>query len=103
MESNQISPRSRRSKLQIQELLNEYEKSKLSVADFCKLHHISIKNFHRWKSRYKTNGVDKNKTSSFATLDVVDSTQFLPGLFAEVKGIKVYQSVSASFLKELLT
>jgi hypothetical protein len=102
MESNQISPRSRRSKQQIQDLLNEYEKSKLTVIAFCKLHRISAGNFHKWKSRYRDMRVHKKKTSGFAKVDVIDLSKPQMGLFAEIKGIKIFQPVSASFLKELL-
>src|SRR5437762_3206027 len=101
-EANQIISRRRRSMQQIQDLLMEFEKSKVTVKDFCKLHNMSTGNFHKWRSRYKSNLVSKKKVAGFATLDVVDSSMVLMGLFAEVKGIRIYQPVSASFLKELL-
>jgi hypothetical protein len=45
----------------------------------------------------------KRKTSGFATVDIVSSSQLIVGgLFAEVKGIKIYQPVNPLFLKELL-
>jgi hypothetical protein len=94
--------RYRRSRQQVQELLNLFAKSNVSVKDFCKQHTISAANFHKWRSRYKSNLVSKENTSGFATVDVVDSLPGLQSLFAEVKGIKIYQRVSASFLKELL-
>ena len=100
--SNQIISRTRRNKQQIQDLLNEFEQSNLSAKDFCKKHHISRPNFHKWKSRYTSNRVIKNKNAGFAAVEVVDSSTVLRGLFAEVKGIRIYQPVSASFLRELL-
>ena len=100
VEQLQKAVRDRRSRQQIQELLNLFAKSNVSVKDFCKLHSISAANFHKGKSRYKTG---KEKTSGFARVDVIDSSSSISqGLFAEVKGIKIYQPVSASFLKELL-
>ncbi len=98
----QINARTRRSKQQIQDLLHEFEKTGTTVKDFCKLHNISTGNFHKWKSRYKVAPLKKNKGSGFAKLDVVETSFVVPGLFAEVKEIKIYQPVSASFLKELL-
>jgi hypothetical protein len=98
----QISSRSRRSKQQIEDLLNEFERSKTTVKDFCRRHSINTGNFHKWRSRYKSLPVGKKNVSGFAAINVVDSTSVLPGLFAEVKGIKIFQPVSASFLKELL-
>jgi hypothetical protein len=93
--------RLRRNRRQIVELLEQFENAGVSVADFCKQHHISISNFHKWKSRYKSKPVAKNKTSVFTTLDILSSSS-PASLFAEVKGIKIYQPVSASFLKDLL-
>ncbi|MBA2745077.1 MAG: transposase [Flavisolibacter sp.] len=98
----QISPRRRRSKQQIQDLLHEFKKSNTTVKDFCNQHSINACNFHKWKSRYKNISFSKKKTSGFATLAVIDSMPVLPALFAEVKGIRIYQPVSASFLKEFL-
>jgi phosphoribosylamine-glycine ligase len=97
-QSNLTSSRSRRSKQQILDLLSEFEKSKATAKDFCKQYNISPANFHKWKSRYKSNETGMKKTFGFATLDVISSSS----LFAEVKGIRIYQPVSASFLKELL-
>jgi hypothetical protein len=102
--------RHRRSGQQVQELLELFAKSNLSVKDFCRQHSISRANFHKWKSRYKSKPDGKEKIlglpvrqAGFATLDVVSSLHAtVPGLFAEVKGIRIYQPVSASFLKELL-
>ena len=67
------------------------------------MHYISTGNFHKWKSRYKDDPVGKKKRPGFATFDIVSLSQAAsPGLFAEVGRIKIYQPVSASFLKELL-
>lgn len=100
--SNHIISRTRRNKQQIQDLLKEFEQSNLSAKDFCKKHQISRPNFHKWKSRYNSKRIFKNKNAGFATVEVVDLPGALQSLFAEVKGIRIYQPVSASFLKELL-
>jgi hypothetical protein len=96
--------RYRRSRQQIQELLNLFANSNSGVKDFCKQHSISAANFHKWKSRYKTGKEKKTGLpggqAGFARIDVFSSSSAM--LFAEVKGIRIYQAVSASFLKELL-
>jgi transposase-like protein len=95
--------RQRRSNQQILQLLEEFEKSKATVKDFCKKHGISTGNFHKWKSRYRSKSVIKSKASGFAAIDVVSSPQVVSHLlFAEVGSIKIYQPVSATFLKSLL-
>jgi hypothetical protein len=96
----QHSKRARRSKKQILDLLHEFEKSGKTIADYCKLHNISTGNFRKWKSRYKINSTTSNRKYGFAKLNVSASTS--SALFAEVNGIRIYQPVSASFLKELL-
>ncbi|MEJ7911994.1 MAG: hypothetical protein WKF70_02480 [Chitinophagaceae bacterium] len=96
----QKSPRPRRNKDQILELRDQFEKSTLRVKEFCLRHHINRAIFNKWKSRYKSKPVIKKRTSGFATIDVASSSTV--ALFAEVKGIRIHQVVSASFLKELL-
>lgn len=87
--------RRRRTQAQIQQLLSQFAKSNVSVADFCKTNDIYPANFHKWKSRYKKQ--DKpTPVSGFAVLDISS-----PGLFAEVNGIRIYQLVDAAYLKEL--
>jgi hypothetical protein len=97
-QEQKIAARHRRSKQQIEELLNLFAKSNSGVKDFCREHNISPANFHKWKSRYKINPERKKNASGFARMDIVS----LPGLFAEVNGIKLYQPVSAAYLKELV-
>ena len=100
MEQKDQKPlRPRRSKDQILELLDQFEKSTLPAKEFCLRHHINPAIFNKWKSRYKSKPIKKT-TSGFATIDVASSSTV--ALFAEVKGIRIYQVVSASFLKELL-
>jgi hypothetical protein len=54
--------RYRRSRQQVQELLNLFAKSNVSVKDFFKKQTISAANFKKWSSRYKRNLVIKEKT-----------------------------------------
>ena len=94
------SSKRRRKRAQILELLQEFEKSDMTVRDFSKLHNISTGILYKWKNRYKN---DDTKTVGFAQVNINPTSHAPRGLFAEVRGIKIYQPVSATFLKELLT
>lgn len=99
--TNKIS-RLRRSHKQIEELLEGFEKGNSNIAEFCELHSISKATFHKWKSRYRTKTQKNAKGIGFARLKIPMRALDTPsGLFAEVNGIKVYQPVAATYLKEL--
>jgi|SRR5882672_1550473 len=94
------SPRIRRTRQQIQDLLAEFSKTGCTVKEFCLIHHISQGAFHKWQSRLKSKPAQKHKQQGFAEVQV---GSFSSGaLFAEVNGIRIYQPVMASYLKELL-
>ena len=94
-----LSQKSRkfRSRAEILELISQQELSGLSVKAFCRSNSLSESSFNNWLRRYKNKGV--RTEGSFAAVYV----QPTPGgaLFAEIRGIKIYQPVSAVFLKEL--
>ena len=87
--------RIRRSNQEILNLLNEFEKNQVSVKEFCLMHNIGKATFHKWQTRYTTKA---ERPSGFASLQIIPSAA---SLFAEVKGIKIYQPVAASYLNEL--
>jgi len=92
-------PRSRRTQQQVAELLVEFTNAGCTVKEFCRVNHISQATFHKWRSRLKIKAAQKAISPGFAEV-LVHSTS--PGaLFAEVKGIRIYQRVSAAYLKEL--
>ncbi len=88
-----------RSKEEIISLLEECRKSGKSVKEFAKTKGIHEATYYNWRNKY----VGKEKRAGFAKLKI-NPTQatHTSVLFAEVKGIKIYQTVSASYLKELL-
>jgi hypothetical protein len=97
--SQQNSPvRKRRSQEEILELLQQFTKSGLTIKAFCAEQAIHPITFSKWRSRYK---IDSG-SSSFTTLRVADAINVSALLFAEVRGIRIYHPVSASFLKDLL-
>ena len=99
MEQTGKAPRQCRTNQQILQVLDEFKRSGLTVVDFCKQQHINVGNFNKWKSRYMSASVTNNQKSGFAKLNIATSSTTL---FAEVNGIRLYQPVSASFLKELM-
>ena len=100
MESSQLrTATKRRTRAQMQELKESFEKSNLAVHSFSRLHNISTAILYRWKNAYQNGG---GKSSGFARVTITPSQHGAQGLFAEVGGIRIYQPVSASFLKELL-
>lgn len=96
---NQSSPRTRRTRQQISALLSKYKSSGLTVMEFCERQRIHKSNFYKWVSRYPEKSKSKKiQRSAFAKVQVTSSE--IP-LFAEVNGIRIYQAVAASYLKEL--
>ncbi|WP_205514362.1 IS66 family insertion sequence element accessory protein TnpA [Longitalea arenae] len=100
MESNSITKKAKvfRSKQEIKRLLMEHAQSGLSVKSFCAGLHIDDGTFYHWKKKYTKDTGAAGKTG-FAPVEIVPSACTL---FAEVGSIKIYQPVSAAYLKELL-
>jgi hypothetical protein len=94
-ESKEKVVRKFRGKTAIVRLLEEQSRSGQSIKSFCAANGIAEGTFHNWKHRY--NG-EVDACAGFATVQLIAE----PGLFAAVGGIKIYQSVSAAYLKELL-
>jgi hypothetical protein len=88
--------RSRRTAKEIRGLLELFDSSAMSAKQFCITNGISETVFYKWRGRYRA----VEQKNDFIPLRVEASG--LHSLFAEVNGIRIYQPVSASFLKELL-
>jgi hypothetical protein len=86
-----------RSKQQIEQLLAEQASCGQSARVFCAERHIPVGTFYHWKKKYGQSVTRKG--AGFATVQIVPSVG--GGLFAEVGVIKIYQPVSAAYLKEL--
>lgn len=78
-------------------IVEEFRASGQSMSAFCQQHGINKNSLSRWASRGPVS--QENGRSGFALLQVRTPS---PDLFAEVNGIRIFQPVSASFLKELL-
>ena len=92
--------RSRRTAKEIKNLLETFWQSGMAVKDFCILHNISETLFSKWRSRYGNTSAVKG--NNFVLLHDPAEVKNGSMLFAEVKGIKIYQAVAASYLKELI-
>lgn len=92
--------RTRRTREQIENLLTEFSKTGETIKQFCQQHNISAGTFHKWQSRHKGKVLKKVNGSGFAAITVAPLST--GNLFAEVKGIRIYQPVSAAYIKELL-
>lgn len=92
------SQRQLRSSGQKEELLQLQQRSGLSIKSFCVKHNIAMATFDNWKQQRKKQ-VAVVEGSGFAELEIQVPCQ--PLLFAEVKGIRLYQPVSVDFLKAL--
>lgn len=101
MEQRDVSKvRVRRTQHQIDDLLTAYEETGYGVKEFCEMKGLNRGNFHKWLSRRKEACVNNPAASSFSKLVLQPSSN--EHLFAEVSGIRLYQPVSASYLKELV-
>ncbi|HVI44813.1 MAG TPA: transposase [Chitinophaga sp.] len=86
--------RKRRSKKEIHRILQEYEGCNQSIEDYCKKQNIPSNTFYNWRKKYGTGAL-----GGFTKVLVTVPSQ--GNLFAEVGKIRLYQPVSAAYLKEL--
>ena len=99
MEQQKIK-RSRRTANEIGRLLEEFNQAGISAKEFCTIHGITEAGFYKWRTRYGNKPAKKR--NAFVMLQAASTVTREAALFAEVKGIKIYQAVAASYLKELL-
>jgi len=86
-------------------LIARYDKSTTTVKEFCQLQGLTQGIFYYWQKKYHTENSEFGSQSGFIQLQVEAPQQVgvHQGLFAEVRGIRLYQAVPAAYLKELLT
>jgi hypothetical protein len=92
--------RTRRTRQQIESLIAGFSQSGLTVKEYCLSHGISQGVFHKWKARFKKEKFRKTGEPAFASMKICTSS--FNTLFAEVGSIRIYQPVTAAYLKELL-
>jgi hypothetical protein len=97
----------RRTRKQIIKLLKDYNSREgMTIVEFCKLNDINKSNFYNWQKCYAIKESKPGKPKGFVPLQVTHpspSSDIVPSLFAEVKGVRLYQVVSSEYLKALLS
>lgn len=94
---------SRRSKTQMLEIVDEYDKTKdLTIKEFCKLRQISEGSFYTARKRHRARGIVKKQSSGFISIASPVLKEPRVSLFAEVNSIRLYQAVPAEYLKALV-
>jgi hypothetical protein len=101
MEPNYPGGRRQRTPEEIIKLLEEYENSEgITVKEYCAMIGVSDAAFYNWRKMYGPKNENDEKQGSFIEL-VPSEDMPVQRLFAEVRGIKLYQPVNAEFLKAL--
>jgi hypothetical protein len=95
------SIKSKRTRQEMAQLLREYDKGQgISAKDFCQKHQISEGAFYSARKRQRSKNEEPQK-SGFIAMQPPAGKERSGVLFAEVKGIKLYQAVPAEYLKTL--
>lgn len=89
----------RRTASEIRVLLDLFDLSAVTAKEFCSTHGIRETAFYKWRGRYRT----REEEQAFIPLHVASPSSGEAALFAEVNGIRIYQAVPASYLKELVS
>ena len=93
----------KRSKSEILSLLEECSKSGDSVKEFVRTKGIHEATYYGWRNKYGSKPVKRKATPGFAAVKILSSpVAQTAALFAEFNGIRIYQPVTAAFLKELM-
>jgi transposase-like protein len=93
--SNKVT-RILRSRAEIERLLDEQKQSGQNIKSFCASRNVPQASFHNWRKKYSKQA----QATGFAAVQITPPDH--SSLFAEVQGIKIYQPVSAAYLKELM-
>jgi transposase-like protein len=91
-------------------LIQEWEKSGLSIASFCRQHGLADSQFYTWLRIYRPKGEQQSKRD-FIPLQIPAASAPLPdtsSLYAELvlaggTSIKFYQPVAATYLRTLIS
>ena len=102
MEPNNTGGRRQRTPEEIINLLEEFENSEdITVKEYCAMIGVSDAAFYGWRKQYGSKADTEEPSAGFIELIAHDSQPGSQTLFAEVKGIKLYQPVAAEYLKVL--
>jgi len=100
-------PGASRSEAEIQALMKKYYSSQgISIKSFCEQHSIREWAFYTWHKRYRSILSEGKRHSGFIPVELEAAAEISHRglrLFAEVRGIKIYEPVAAEYLKSLLS
>jgi len=100
---NQKRPGGKRREEEILQLLEEFDYSDgMTVKEFSALHGISDGTLYYWRKRYAAKRAGNIKPGGFIEI-LPSSANASAGLFAEIRGIKLFQAVPAEYLKTLIS
>jgi hypothetical protein len=75
----------------------------ISIKEFAEMHQVSEATFYNWQKKYRAKGSVNEGPKGFIPISIATEAPGQEGrLFAEFRGIKFYQWVAPSYLKELL-
>lgn len=100
----QSTPRGARTKENMFGLMATHDRATTTVKDFCQQHGLAQGTFYYWQKKYHLENGAPESQNGFVQLQTEDPQHVgaHQGLFAEVRGIKLYQAVPAAYLNELL-
>lgn len=103
--NQELSSQNKGTQHQMFSLIEEQQSGKMTVKEFCERNSISEARFYYWRKKYMdvTKPGDELQLGGFSLLHVDEESQKDAMLFAEYKGMKLYQQVPVSYLKELMS
>ena len=86
-------------------MIEEQQSGKMTVKEFCERNSLSEARFYYWRKKYMdvTKPGSELQLGGFSLLHVDEKSPKDAILFAEYKGMKLYQQVPVSYLKELMS
>ncbi len=99
----QKARRLRRTRSEMESLLKKFERSKgASVKEFCRRHELGEGAFYNFRKKYRQQLPMAGGPEQFIAIEsAVRPEGQAERLFAEVNGIRLYQPVTAEYLKSL--
>ena len=101
----ELSSQTKGTQHQMFSMIEEQQTGKMTVKEFCERNDISEARFYYWRKKYMdiTKPGNELPFGGFSLLHVDEESKNDTVLFAEYKGMKLYQRVPVSYLKELMS
>jgi hypothetical protein len=101
----ELSSQKKGTQHQMFSMIEEQQSGKMTVKEFCEGNRISEARFYYWRKKYMdvTKAGNELPFGGFRLLHIDEESQKDAMLFAEYRGMKLYQQVPVSYLKELMS